>query len=492
MKISIIITARNNGKYLAEAIESCLSQTVKPFEVVYSDDFSTDDSVKIASKYDIKVISHTEHLGVVKARNDGVDHSKGDVLVFLDGDDKMPEDFLEKHLQVFDESTPFVYCAAQAFGLRDHFWKVNPWGTLFLWNRNFVNTSAMMWRKVFEKAGRWQETCKLTMWDWNLVLRMSRLGNPRKSPAILLYRQHMESWSLSHELDVHASNIISICEGVRRELVKVSIGLIYSGRIKGFIDKWMEKLAEDISILNNLPELIIINNSEENLSYLKKTWGEHFSRIKIITGQGKLVWKDESERRNKVCELLSDCYNMILEHATGELIHLREDDIMPNKDSFKRIFELVTEGSQVKECVAGIYLNRNKEWYKKIVGGFFDKEIRKTVDLDTAPSQEPSVIDYAGTGFMIFWKELCPQFSPRIEGIQAQDWSFCFKLKKMGGKVWLDPKAVCRHYIDEENFVEYKPEIPITPTNTFIKQTIVPHKGNQKPIFIKRIQHTKI
>ena len=69
MKISIIITARNNGQYLAQAIESCLKQTVEPHEIIYSDDFSTDNSVEIANRYPIKVITQTQHLGVVKARN---------------------------------------------------------------------------------------------------------------------------------------------------------------------------------------------------------------------------------------------------------------------------------------------------------------------------------------------------------------------------------------------------------------------------------------
>src|ERR1035437_6908420 len=118
MRISIIITARNNGQYLFECIDSCLKQTVKPFDIIYSDDCSTDDSLKVAEKYrkDIVIVPHKKHLGVVKARNAGADISKGDVLVFLDGDDILPPDFLEKHLQAFDETTPFVYCAAQAFG----------------------------------------------------------------------------------------------------------------------------------------------------------------------------------------------------------------------------------------------------------------------------------------------------------------------------------------------------------------------------------------
>jgi glycosyltransferase involved in cell wall biosynthesis len=488
MRISIIITARNNGQYLSECIDSCLKQTIKPFDIIYSDDCSTDDSLDVAGKYrkDIVIVPHKKHLGVVGARNSGADISKGDVLVFLDGDDILPPDFLEKHLQVFDKSTPFVYCAAKCFGTSNHFWDVHAWGTDFLWNRNFVNTSAIMWRSAFEKAGGWQETCVKTMWDWSLALRLSRLGTPRKSPAILMYRQHPDSWSHANEKKNGYSNFQTLTESIRRELVKVTVGLIYSGRIEGFMDKWMKQLVEDIEILSNKPELIVINNSEKPLDL--HGYEKYFSEIKIITGSGKLVWKDEMDRRNKVCELLSDGYNMILEHATGELIHLREDDILPLKGSFQKIYNLVTEGNPVREAVAGIYLNRNPK-YQRIVGGFYNEEIpRNTQDLTEVPTKEPFIIDYTGNGFMIFWKALVPMFSPRIDGIQAQDWSHCLKIKKMGGKVWMDPSAICRHYHSMTEYVEYNPSMDITPANTFTRPATYGNIiGRTKSITIKKI-----
>ncbi len=492
MEISIIITARNNGKYLAEAIESCLAQTVKPLEIIYSDDFSTDNSLEIAESFllspasflpspvPIIVLKHDHHLGVVAARNAGAAIASGKALVFLDGDDILPPDFLEKHLQVFDYSTPFVYCAAQAFGTANHFWPVYSWKTRFLWNRNFVNTSAMIWKDAFLKVGGWKETCENTMWDWSLALRLSRLGTPRKSPAVLHYRQHPDSWS--HQKEKAENQLLPLSESIRRELVTLTIGLIYSGRIPGFISKWMKSLVNDISILSQKPQLVIINNSDEDLSPLLPSPVSllpfPFSEIKIISGQ-KLKWSDETDRRNKVCELLSEQYNMILENATGELIHLREDDIIPNPGSFKRIFDLVTSGNPVREAVAGIYLNRNPN-YRRIVGGFYNHaNPRQTSDLTTTPSINPFIVDFTGTGFLIFWKDLCPTFAPYADnGIQAHDWAWGLKLKKLGGRLWMDPASVCKHHITEDEYLEYDPTIEINTVNTF---TRIPMDDNQKP-----------
>lgn len=448
--ISIVITARNYGQYLTECINSCKNQTVKPYEIIYSDDCSDDGSVKIAKSLGVKVIENKKWIGVVKARNKGVDATKGNILLHVDGDDMLSPDYIEKCLEVFDESTPFVFCAAQAFGTHNIFWRVNVYNTVnFLWNRNYVNTSALMWKEAFIKAGGWQETCQKTMWDWSLALRMSRLGMPKKSSAVLLYRQHENSVSIKKEK--YENNFLRFSISIRRELVKMTIGLVYSCRIEGFLKKWMNSLVKDINILQTKPELIIINNSDENLKSLHNKYDKYFE-IKIITGEKKIVFNSEVERRNKVCELLSECYNRILENATGEIIHLREDDIIPNEGSFEKLYDFITDNAIVNPAVAGVYLNRNVN-FPKIVGGRFNNIIRNTVDFDSVPSIDKLKIDYTGTGFLMFWKDLCPKFSPYLQGIQAHDWAWGLALKNSNKELWMLPDAVCKHYIDFDNYV---------------------------------------
>ena len=77
ISISIVITARNYAHFLKECIVSCLNQTIKPLEVIYSDDFSTDNSIEVAKSCGIKVISQKKHVGVIVARNAGVEATKG-------------------------------------------------------------------------------------------------------------------------------------------------------------------------------------------------------------------------------------------------------------------------------------------------------------------------------------------------------------------------------------------------------------------------------
>lgn len=100
--ISVVIPVYDGEKYLAEAIESVLEQTLKPYEVIVVDDGSTDNSAKVAESFfpHVKLIQ-MEQSGPSAARNVGVLEANGYYLAFLDADDiwmsnklKLQMDFL--------------------------------------------------------------------------------------------------------------------------------------------------------------------------------------------------------------------------------------------------------------------------------------------------------------------------------------------------------------------------------------------------------------
>lgn len=92
-KISVYITSFNQEDYLAQAIDSVISQTLPPFEVLVIDDASTDRSRSIISEYQkkypafIRYIFNPKNLGITKCRNIGKRELKGDYITYLDGDD---------------------------------------------------------------------------------------------------------------------------------------------------------------------------------------------------------------------------------------------------------------------------------------------------------------------------------------------------------------------------------------------------------------------
>lgn len=83
---SIIIPNYNKEKYLKQCLNSVFNQTFKDFEVIFIDDNSTDNSLKIASEYNLIKLK-TNRLMPGGARNKGLIKAKGEYIIFLDSDD---------------------------------------------------------------------------------------------------------------------------------------------------------------------------------------------------------------------------------------------------------------------------------------------------------------------------------------------------------------------------------------------------------------------
>ena len=92
---SIVIPVYNVEDYIKRTLDNIFNQTEKDFEVIVVDDGSTDKSIEIAKKYDVKIIK-TKHVSVSEARNIGVKHAKGEYLIFLDSDDYWDKDLLKE------------------------------------------------------------------------------------------------------------------------------------------------------------------------------------------------------------------------------------------------------------------------------------------------------------------------------------------------------------------------------------------------------------
>lgn len=99
--ISIIIPSYNQQDYLADAIESALAQP--NCEVIVIDDGSTDNSLKIANSFPVKVVSQVNK-GLSSARNTGIMNATGEYILPLDADDILLPGAVERIQQIIDET----------------------------------------------------------------------------------------------------------------------------------------------------------------------------------------------------------------------------------------------------------------------------------------------------------------------------------------------------------------------------------------------------
>lgn len=99
--VSIVMPAYNAGKFISEALDSLINQTYKEWECVIVDDGSTDDTLQIITEYSLKDnrirFKSIPNSGAAKYPRDlAIAESHGDWVVFLDADDILANDALEK------------------------------------------------------------------------------------------------------------------------------------------------------------------------------------------------------------------------------------------------------------------------------------------------------------------------------------------------------------------------------------------------------------
>jgi glycosyltransferase involved in cell wall biosynthesis len=100
-RVSIIIPCRNGAAWLGEAIESCLGQSWPNLQIIVVDNGSSDGSLALAKRYEARGITvlACERVGAGAARNVGLKHADGDLIQFLDADDRLDADKIRRQVE---------------------------------------------------------------------------------------------------------------------------------------------------------------------------------------------------------------------------------------------------------------------------------------------------------------------------------------------------------------------------------------------------------
>ena len=125
MKTTCTINNYNYARYVGEAIQSVLDQTVAFDEIIVVDDGSTDNSLEVIERCiknckNAKVIAKRNE-GQLSCFNEGFKASSGDLIYFLDADDIYLPNYLETTLHFYNQTTDcdFLCCSVQEFGKSD-------------------------------------------------------------------------------------------------------------------------------------------------------------------------------------------------------------------------------------------------------------------------------------------------------------------------------------------------------------------------------------
>ena len=120
-KVSVIVPVYNVEQYLSDCLESICRQTLKGIEIIVVNDGSTDNSLSIIKSFqqkysNIKLINK-KNGGLSSARNAGIDMAVGEYLFFVDSDDFIDLDTLEKmYVKAKETHCPLIYVAYCSIG----------------------------------------------------------------------------------------------------------------------------------------------------------------------------------------------------------------------------------------------------------------------------------------------------------------------------------------------------------------------------------------
>lgn len=183
--ISVIMSAYNSEKFIADSIKSISNQTYDNWELILINDCSTDHTSQIVSQFmdsdsRIKIINNSENYGLTKSLNIGIANSNGEYIARLDSDDLAESSRFEKQVNYLSNYPEVGLVGSGAYLIDSSSNKVGSMNVIsrqssinkFLIHLNpFIHSSLMFRKKALDDAGYYREKFRYSQ-DYDLVLRL--------------------------------------------------------------------------------------------------------------------------------------------------------------------------------------------------------------------------------------------------------------------------------------------------------------------------------
>ena len=205
--ISVIVNCHNGAKYLKSCIKSILNQKYKNLEIIFFDNYSSDNSKELINQFkDSRIKYHfsKKKLPLYKARNRAIKKSSGPLIAFLDIDDWWDPKYLSSKKNFFtNKDYDYFYTNVSIYHEKNkNFIKYNkfdlPSGIIFnsLAKNYFIIISGLIiTKKILEKEKLFNEKYNI-IGDYDFLMRISKYANAKSfNETLIFYRVHSDNFS---------------------------------------------------------------------------------------------------------------------------------------------------------------------------------------------------------------------------------------------------------------------------------------------------------
>ena len=123
-KVSVVIVTKNEEEAIEKCLTSVFNQSVKPLDVIVVDGRSTDDTVEKARKFPVKILVETGLTSPYNARNLGVQHANGEIVLIMGADTELDRDCLKNAMKYFQDPTVLVVIPSLEIKVHTHLEKI--------------------------------------------------------------------------------------------------------------------------------------------------------------------------------------------------------------------------------------------------------------------------------------------------------------------------------------------------------------------------------
>jgi glycosyltransferase involved in cell wall biosynthesis len=225
-RVSVVLTTYNQERYVREAVDSVLRQTLPIHELIICDDFSSDGTRTIIEEYCevhpavVRPVFQSRNVGVAANRQAGLDAATGEFVTLLSGDDYLHDAKVEREVEAL-RSTPtagWAYsgvCSVDEAGepIREFVNPGSPEGDLFeaIVLRRVSPRYMMMRASAMRACGPFDSSLRLYE-DWDFKIRLSHRFEAVHVPELLsVYRVHAEGLHRTTR-SVHVRDMESVVE----------------------------------------------------------------------------------------------------------------------------------------------------------------------------------------------------------------------------------------------------------------------------------------